>query len=46
MKVITHMETDVSAALKLARFAEIQSICEGMDAHRHAAAIRLQTLKS
>ncbi len=45
MKVVTHMETDVSAALKLARFAETQSICEGMDAHRYAAAIRLQTLK-
>lgn len=45
MKVVTHMETDVSAALKLARFAETQAICEGMDAHRYAATIRLQTLK-
>jgi len=45
LKVITHMETDLSASLKLARFAETQSICEGMDAHRYAATIRLQTLK-
>lgn len=45
MKVITHMEVDVAAGLELARYAETQSVCEGMDAHRYAAAIRLKTLK-
>ena len=45
LKVITHMEVDVAASLKLARYSETQSICEGMDAHRYAAAIRLKTLK-
>jgi sulfopropanediol 3-dehydrogenase len=45
MKVITHMEVDVAAGLELARYAETQSICEGMDAHRYAATIRLKTLK-
>jgi histidinol dehydrogenase/sulfopropanediol 3-dehydrogenase len=45
MKVITHMEVDVAASLRLARYSETQSTCEGMDAHRYAAAIRLKTLK-
>jgi histidinol dehydrogenase/sulfopropanediol 3-dehydrogenase len=45
MKVITHMEVDVAASLKLARYSETQSTCEGMDAHRYAAAIRLRTLQ-
>jgi sulfopropanediol 3-dehydrogenase len=45
MKVITHMEVDVAAGLELARYAETQSICEGMDAHRYAAVIRLKTMK-
>jgi len=45
MKVITHMEVDVTASLELARYAETQSLCEGMDAHRYAATIRLKTLK-
>ena len=45
MKVITHMEVDVAAGLELARYAETQSICEGMDAHRYAATIRLKTMK-
>jgi histidinol dehydrogenase len=42
MKVITHMETDAAAARKLAKYAETQATYEGMDAHRYAAAIRLQ----
>jgi histidinol dehydrogenase/sulfopropanediol 3-dehydrogenase len=45
MKVITHMEVDVAAGLELAQYAETQSICEGMDAHRYAATIRLKTMK-
>ncbi len=45
MKVVSHMEVDVAAGLKLARYAETQATCEGMDAHRYAATIRLKTLK-
>ncbi len=44
MKVITHMEVDTPASIKLARFAAAQSTYEGMDAHRHAAAIRIDDL--
>ncbi|CAB1063062.1 Histidinol dehydrogenase (EC [Olavius sp. associated proteobacterium Delta 1] len=45
-KVVTHMEVDDAASLKLARYAETQGAYEGMDAHRYAAAIRLANLKS
>jgi sulfopropanediol 3-dehydrogenase len=45
LKVITHMEVDPAASLKLARYAETQGAYEGMDAHRFAAAIRLKDLK-
>jgi histidinol dehydrogenase len=45
MKVQTHMETDKTAGLKLAKFAETQGRYEGMDAHRFAATIRLQNMK-
>ena len=45
LKVVTHMEVDVPASLKLARYAATQSAYEGMDAHRYAAAIRLNNLK-
>ena len=45
-KVVTHMEVDEAASVKLARYAEIQGAYEGMDAHRFAASIRLQNLKS
>lgn len=45
MKVITHMEVDLPASLRLARYAETQATYEGMDAHRFAAAIRLQRLQ-
>jgi len=46
MKVVTFMETDLQASLKLARYAETQATYEGMDAHRFAAAIRLKTLRA
>ncbi|MBN1225154.1 MAG: histidinol dehydrogenase, partial [Candidatus Aminicenantes bacterium] len=45
MKVVTHMETDLKASLKLAEYAETQAEFERMDAHRFAATIRLKTLK-
>ncbi len=45
LKVITHMEVDKPASLKLAKYAETQGAYEGMDAHRFAAAIRLNNLK-
>jgi histidinol dehydrogenase len=42
LKVVTHMEVDRPASLKLAKYAETQGAYEGMDAHRFAAAIRLR----
>ena len=45
LKVVTHMEVDGPASLKLAKYAETQGAYEGMDAHRFAAAIRLSNLK-
>jgi histidinol dehydrogenase/sulfopropanediol 3-dehydrogenase len=45
LKVVTHMEVDRPASLKLAKYAETQGAYEGMDAHRFAAAIRLRNLK-
>jgi histidinol dehydrogenase/sulfopropanediol 3-dehydrogenase len=45
-KVVTHMEVDEAASIKLARYSETQGAYEGMDAHRYAAAIRLDNLKS
>ena len=45
MKVITHMQTDIDASLKLAKYSETQAEYEGMDAHRYAASIRLKNLK-
>ncbi len=44
LKVITHMEVDTPASVKLARFSAAQSTYEGMDAHRHAAQIRVDDL--
>jgi sulfopropanediol 3-dehydrogenase len=44
LKIITHMEVDNPASLKLARYAEAQATYEGMDAHRYAATIRLEDL--
>lgn len=44
LKVITHMETDARASRELAKYAETQAAYEGMDAHRYAATIRLETL--
>jgi len=46
LKVITHMEVDKAASVKLARYAETQGAYEGMDAHRYAAAIRIRDLDS
>lgn len=45
LKVITHMEVDDQASAKLAKYTVAQSTYEGMDAHRHAAAIRLNDLE-
>jgi len=45
LKVITHMEVDGPESIKLARYAETQGACEGMEAHRHAAWIRISNLK-
>jgi sulfopropanediol 3-dehydrogenase len=45
LKVITHMEVDDAASVKLAKYTVTQSTYEGMDAHRHAAAIRLRDLE-
>ena len=45
LKVVTHMEVDGPASLKLAKYAETQGAYEGMDAHRFAATIRLRNLK-
>ncbi|CAB1074487.1 Histidinol dehydrogenase (EC [Olavius algarvensis Delta 1 endosymbiont] len=45
VKVVTHMEVDKAASIKLARFAETQGAYEGMDAHRFAAKIRIDNLK-
>ncbi len=44
-KVVTHMEVDKAASIKLARYSETQGAFEGMDAHRFAAKIRLDNLK-
>ncbi len=46
LKVMTHMETTPEASVKLAKYSETQARFEGMDAHRYAAAIRLQNIKS
>ena len=46
LKIVTHQEVDAKASLMLAKYAEIQSAFEGMDAHRYAASIRLQKLKA
>ncbi len=45
LKVITHMEVDKPASLKLAEYTEIQGAFEGMDAHRYAASVRIKILK-
>jgi len=46
VKVVTHMEVDAAASLKLAGYAQTQGAYEGMDAHRYAAAIRIKNLKA
>ncbi|MDX1413282.1 MAG: histidinol dehydrogenase [Candidatus Promineifilaceae bacterium] len=45
LKVITHMEVDDNASIELAQYSVTQSTYEGMDAHRHSAAIRLRDLE-
>ncbi|MBC7810987.1 MAG: histidinol dehydrogenase [Burkholderiales bacterium] len=45
LKVITHMEVDNEASVKLAKHTVVQSTYEGMDAHRTAAALRLSDLE-
>jgi len=45
-KVVTHMEVDAAASLKLAGYAETQGAYEGMDAHRYAATLRIKDLKA
>ncbi|MEM8985124.1 MAG: histidinol dehydrogenase [Pseudomonadota bacterium] len=45
LKTMTHMETDVQASIQLAGHTVTQSNYEKMDAHRYAAAIRLDNLK-
>ena len=45
IKVVTHMEVDSAASVKLARYAETQGAYEGMDAHRYAATLRIENLK-
>lgn len=45
LKVITHMEVAQPGSPLLARHTVAQSSFEGMDAHRHAAAIRLRDLE-
>jgi sulfopropanediol 3-dehydrogenase len=44
LKVVTYQEVDSKASLMLAKYAETQATFEGMDAHRYAATIRLQSL--
>ena len=45
LKVITHQSAELEASLRLAKYAEAQATYEKMDAHRQAAAIRLQELR-
>jgi histidinol dehydrogenase len=45
LKMVTHMDADKPASLKLAKCSETQGAYEDMDAHRFAAAIRLSNLK-
>lgn len=45
LKVVTYQEVDIKASLVLAKYAETQAAFEGMDAHRYAARIRLDSLE-
>jgi len=45
LKVVTYQEVDAKASKALARLTEARCIYEGMDAHRYAAAIRLENTK-
>ena len=45
LKVVTYQEVDEKASKDLARLTEARCVYEGMDAHRYAAAIRLENMK-
>ena len=45
LKVVTYQEVDEKASEELARLTETRCRYEGMDAHRYAAAIRLENMK-
>lgn len=46
LKVVTYQEVDERASEELARLTETRCTYEGMDAHRYAAAIRLENTKN
>jgi len=46
LKTITHMMVDVKASLQLAKYTEVHTTYEGMEAHRYSAVVRLQNLKA
>jgi len=43
--VVTYQEVNEKASMELARLTETRCRYEGMDAHRYAAAIRLENIK-
>ena len=45
LKVVTYQEVDEKASRDLARLTEARCLYEGMDAHRYAAAIRLENME-
>ena len=45
LKVVTYQEVNEKASMELARLTETRCRYEGMDAHRYAAAIRLENIK-
>jgi len=45
LKVVTYQEVNEKASMELARLTETRCRYEGMDAHRYAAAIRLEKMK-
>jgi histidinol dehydrogenase len=45
LKVVTYQEVNEKASMELARLTETRCRYEGMDAHRYAAAIRLENMK-
>ena len=45
LKVVTYQEVNEKASIELARLTETRCRYEGMDAHRYAAAIRIENMK-